>query len=308
MTDFAADVPFAQAMDKLVEHYGVLLSESTIRRITEGHAQKMYESFRPQTAWPQSPGHDRVIAEMDGGMVPIVEPDAAQKDQRKGKSLQWKEAKICLAHAKGSREISYGGTVQGDVDQAGRALFDCAAQVGFGQATQVHGVGDGACWIAAQVEERFGAQGRYLVDFYHVCEYLVDAAKAIEPAAQTATQWVEAQKTRLKSRSSNEVIEALSNYLEAESIPDEEAPVRRCHRYLSQRIDQLDYQQAIEQELPIGSGEIESAHRYIVQQRLKRPGAWWRAANAEHMLALRLNRANKQWNVYWDAQDEKLAA
>jgi hypothetical protein len=27
---------------------------------------------------------------------------------------------------------------------------------------------------------------------------------------------------------------------------------------------------------PIGSGEIESTHRYIVQQRLKLPGAWWR--------------------------------
>lgn len=41
------------------------------------------------------------------------------------------------------------------------------------------------------------------------------------------------------------------------------------------------------------------AHRYIVQQRMKRPGAWWREHNAEHMLALRLNRANRQWDVYW---------
>ncbi len=45
--------------------------------------------------------------------------------------------------------------------------------------------------------------------------------------------------------------------------------------------------------------QIQSAHRYIVQQRMKRPGAWWRAHNAEHMLALRLNRANRQWGSYW---------
>jgi hypothetical protein len=32
--------------------------------------------------------------------------------------------------------------------------------------------------------------------------------------------------------------------------------------------------------LPIGSGEIESAHRYVAQQRLKRPGAWWRVEAA----------------------------
>ena len=82
-------------------------------------------------------------------------------------------------------------------------------------------------------------------------------------------------------------------------MDDSEAPVRQCHRYLSQRREQLDYHRALERDLPIGSGEIESAHRYIVQQRLKRPGAWWRAANADHMLALRLNRANRRWDAYW---------
>ena len=41
-------------------------------------------------------------------------------------------------------------------------------------------------------------------------------------------------------------------------------------------------------DLPIGSGEIESAHRYIAQQRLKRPGASWRVKHAEYMLALRI--------------------
>jgi hypothetical protein len=59
--------------------------------------------------------------------------------------------------------------------------------------------------------------------------------------------------------------------------------------------------------LPIGSGEIESAHRYLIQQRLKRPGVWWRGANAEHMLALRRNRANRQWDAYW-ANDLSQAA
>jgi len=54
--------------------------------------------------------------------------------------------------------------------------------------------------------------------------------------------------------------------------------------------------------LPIGSGEIESAHRYIIQRRLKLPGAWWTEANAQYMLALRLNRANDEWNAYWATQ------
>jgi len=299
VTDFGADVAFAQVMDKLVEHYGVVLGESTIRRITEGHAQTIFETAQLNASWPAQTGAETVVAQMDGGMVPIVEPDAAQKDKRKGKQLQWKEAKICLAHAKGSKTLVYGGTLQGDVAQAGRELFHCARVAGFGSNSRLHAVGDGADWIATQVEEQFGAQGDYLVDFYHVCDYLSAAAKAVTNETQAAEVWLVEQKDRLKTRRASELMQALRPHLEPTSLEEEEAPVRQCHRYLSHRLHQLDYQRALANDLPIGSGEIESAHRYIVQQRLKRPGSWWRAANAEHMLALRLNRANHRWGEYW---------
>jgi len=62
------------------------------------------------------------------------------------------------------------------------------------------------------------------------------------------------------------------------------------------------YKTAIETGLPIGSGEIESAHRYLIQERLKLPGAWWKAANADSMLALRVLRANDLWDDYWEAK------
>ena len=311
ITDFGADQAFAQVMDKLVEHYGIVIAESTIRRITEGHAQQIFEaapSVGGAEAWPQQRGSSAVlIAEMDGGMVPIVEPDANQADQRKGKKLQWKEAKLCLVHAQGSATPVYGGTLQGDVATAGQKLFDCARQAGFGRGTQVHAVGDGAPWIADQVEEQFGAQGSYLLDFYHVCDYLAAVAEAMitDPAGRKA--WMDEQKTRLKTQRSDELLGLLERHLEPPTVEDSQAPVRQCHRYLSQRREQLDYQGALERDLPIGSGEIESAHRYIAQQRLKRPGAWWRAANADHMLALRLNRANRQWETYW-AGDVRQAA
>lgn len=114
VTDFGADQTFAQVMDKLVEHYGIILSESTLRRITEGHAQKIFETGKAPLAWPTQPGDSvEVIVEMDSGMVPIVEPDTTQSDQRKGKKRQWKEAKICLAHPRGSKTLAYGGTLQG---------------------------------------------------------------------------------------------------------------------------------------------------------------------------------------------------
>lgn len=311
VTDFGADQAFAQVMDKLVEHYGIVIAESTIRRITEGHAEQIFEaaaSARGPQAWPQPRGRSAVlIVEMDGGMVPIVEPDATQSDQRKGKQLQWKEAKLCLAHAQGSTTLVYGGTLQGDVASAGQKLFDCAREAGFGRGSYVHAVGDGAPWIADQVEDQFGAQGNYLLDFYHVCDYLGAAAESIVTEAAGRKAWMDEQKIRLKTQRSDELIGLLQRHLEPSAVADSEAPVRQCHRYLSQRREQLDYQSALERALPIGSGEIESAHRYIAQQRLKRPGAWWRAANADHMLALRLNRANHQWDAYWAGDSQQAA-
>ena len=90
---------------------------------------------------------------------------------------------------------------------------------------------------------------------------------------------------------------------------NETAPVGRAHRDLHNRRKQLNYRDAIEKKLPIGSDEIESAHRYIVQQRLKRPGAWWTPDNIDCLLALRLARANRRWADYWrQFEGEKLDA
>jgi hypothetical protein len=46
LTDLGADLPYAQAMDKMVEHYGVVIAESTIRRITLWHAQTVEQRSR----------------------------------------------------------------------------------------------------------------------------------------------------------------------------------------------------------------------------------------------------------------------
>ena len=46
IVDFAADQPFAQARAKLQEHYGFVIGESTIQRITFAHAPAMHGSSR----------------------------------------------------------------------------------------------------------------------------------------------------------------------------------------------------------------------------------------------------------------------
>jgi hypothetical protein len=163
---------------KLHEHYGFEIGESTIQRVALGHAEAIFASDRHDVAFPHGPGpYKQIVAETDGGMIPVMTPDPSQKDKRKGKTLSWREAKISLAHAKGSCTPVYGGGIEGGVEAAGRRLFACAVRAGFGADSHVHAVGDGAPWIVGQIEERFGSQGSHLIDFYHVCEYLSAASK-----------------------------------------------------------------------------------------------------------------------------------
>jgi hypothetical protein len=301
LSDFGADLSWARVMDKVVEHYGVVICESTIRRVTLKHAKKMHTQSQgaPLGMPDKAPTQNVIIVQTDGSMIPTVRSKTDAQDKRKGKSVQWQEVKLSLAHVHESKELSYAATLQGEVNGVGRQLRACARRVGMTAEHRVHAMGDGAPWIANQVKKRFGAQGSYLVDFYHVCEYLVQAAAGIQSQPAAQQQWLEEQKHKLKTGQLDAVLMTLQAHQEEQACADEDAPVRRCWRYLSHRQDQLDYAGAISKGLPIGSGEIESAHRYIIQRRLKIAGAWWNETNAEHMLALRLNRANAEWNGYW---------
>ena len=84
-------------------------------------------------------------------MIPIVEPDANQKDKRKGKKLLWKEAKISLAHPKGSRTPIYAATIEGGVEIAGgsfsNALFGPAsARIPMSTRSETERLGSWARW------------------------------------------------------------------------------------------------------------------------------------------------------------------
>jgi hypothetical protein len=297
MTDFGADHGFGRVSSKLQEHYGITIAGSTVRKITERHGAQMRAQQDQQSFPIPAPGCPQQIGELDGSMVPIVTNGQAAGDKRKHKTVQWQEARLVMVHAHGSVTPKFAATFGRRVEESGQALRACAVAAGFGTNTQLHGVGDGAPWIAEQFTTTFGPQASYLVDFYHVCDYLAAAAPLCAPAAPHA--WLETQQQRLKNNDVAEVVSQLRKSVEAEEVPNDHAPVRACVRYLSNRPSQLDYKGAIEKGLPIGSGEIESAHRYVIQERLKLPGAWWKAENVEPMLALRVGRANEDWDTYW---------
>lgn len=297
LTDFGCEHSFARAAQSVKEHYGFEIGASAIRADTLEHAQRAQETL--QDKYEESfrilppVGAEHVIAEADGTMICTVEPGP-----RKGKRPRdWKEMRLVATQAKDSVTTTYGATF-GSVEETGRRLGHCARDAGWGLNSQIHAVADGAEWIQLQTKEVFQNQGTFLCDFYHVSEYLGEAAKTCR--AQQPNAWRHTQQKRLRRGDVQKVIEALEPHLEPEGTAKQECPVRDAHRYLTNRRDCLDYPRALDLGLPIGSGMIESGHRHVLQARLKKAGTAWLRDNADHIAHLRVLRANQQWECFWN--------
>jgi hypothetical protein len=289
MTDFGAEESFKRAAQRLKEHYGITVNSEAIRLQTLRHG-KAIAAIKPAT----SVAAKEMVTEMDGSLIPVVQP-AKAGDKRKGKTLLWREVRVCCARAVGQQSPLYGATL-GTLESCSLLWDQTARYAGLHARTHVHGVGDGAPWILEKFNENFEQQGQYLLDFYHVSEYLAAAAQAMV-GQKRALSWVRRQQGRLLNNQLSKVLRSLSAHLEAPG--QEDTPVRDAYRYLDQRRPHLDYQGARKRKLPIGSGEIESAHRHLIQKRLKLSGSWWKETNAQAMITLRTARANLCWETYW---------
>jgi hypothetical protein len=291
MTDFGAEESFQRAGQRLQEHYGISMNPEAIRQQTIRHGKAI-------AATEPKPGvrAKEVVTQMDGSLVPVVQP-AASGDKRKNKTLAWREVRVCCARAVGTGSRYYGATL-GNLESCSLLWEQTARYAGVNDQTHVHGVGDGAPWILEKFNENFEAQGKYLLDFYHVSEYLAAAAHSLV-GEKKALGWVRRQQGRLLNNQVAKVLRSLINHLEPDNRL-QETPVRDAYRYLVQRKANLDYQGARQRKLPIGSGEIESAHRHLIQKRLKLSGSWWKETNAQALITLRTARANHCWDTYWN--------
>jgi hypothetical protein len=301
ITDFGADHSFGEVAKKLKEHYQIEVPISASRLITQRHAKAMLER-QEITSDSSNQGARQLIAEMDGTNLPVVIiPEKSQKnpvkDRRKLRQVGWREARLSMARRAESVTATYRATM-GGVDEAGKQLQDCFVKAGGGTSSRLHCVGDAASWIINQVERRFGEQASYLIDFFHVSEYLSEAAEEI--AGEKKREWLKAQQEKMKQNRATEVMRSLMEATGSHKKEAGNSAVRVCQRYLSNHEQYFDYKGALEKGLPIGSGEIEGGHRWVIQKRLKLSGAWWKEENAEKMLVLRVVRANDEWQSYWD--------
>lgn len=332
LADFGADDSFEMATKKVHEHYGIDVPKSTTRLKVEKHAEKMRTMNEDNAFKSTEKKVDCLIGEADGGMVPLVATQQAAAtsdvkiDRRKNKRLFWKEG--ILAFARGHKRIqSYFFASMGSREEAGKNLAKCTDLAGRHEKSRLHCLGDGAPWIAEQVEGQFGSDATFLIDFYHLTQYLVGAALCIQandsmnsshntlvgdPLKKSAAdleklnpvglKWLETQKKLILDGQIEKVFQTLQEHIETMGPDHKECPVQKCFNYMDKRRKYLNYKDALAAELPIGSGEIESGVRSVIQSRLKIPGAWWLADNANAMLALKTVRVNGFWEQYWRQQ------
>ncbi len=304
MVDISSNRSYGNTYKAIEEHYGFDLPLSAIAKITNATTQQAKEFNAGVEDCAQEA--KIIVAQMDGSMVPIVQYSEASSEQKaagikKDRDCHWREVRLCSASLPNNGSKLY-GVVLGSPLEAGCMMSQTCKQLGMSEDTYIHGVGDGATWIADQYEEQFGMNHNYYLDFYHACEYLADASKSIikndssELTPFTSAQWLSRAKTMLKEGECQELIAELKEELNHD---DPECAIAKAHQYLSKRVEYLNYPKALQAGLPIGSGEVESGHRSVLQARLKKPGAWWRLDNAENMAHLKVLQQNDHWEEFW---------
>jgi hypothetical protein len=71
-------------------------------------------------------------------------------------------------------------------------------------------------------------------------------------------------------------------------------------QYMESRLDMMNYKEYIEEDLPIASGVVEGAARYVVGDRMDCSGMRWIPGRAEALLHLRCIELNGEWDQFYE--------
>jgi uncharacterized protein UPF0236 len=150
-------------------------------------------------------------------------------------------------------------------------------------------VADGAEWIWKHVQVLL-PHACQVLDYSHGAPYVHNIATAQYGTSLQGLEWAEATMTRLYLGSVSAVLGGLRRM----PPTSDEAAQAIAHgwEYLNEHREHTRYRQFRRGGYPVGSGGIESSHKFICHVRLKRSGAWWYEANSNQMLALRCAKYN----------------
>ena len=346
LSDFGSEESFRQAAKRFHEHYKYILHDSTVSRVTKQIADDAlnYVEHRFSHAEDQSREEGtacspvkQMLVELDGCeirtavLVPVTETqdapseaDTPQKTQdasseadtpkktqdapseadtpKKQKLINWRDVRIGLARPLESKSSLYVGQKESYPDVVSD-LVQAAVLQGMSSTTDVIGVADGGIGLREELERQFSGM-QFILDYPHLKDHFYETAEALGLSPQERKAWVTPHLDAIWEGNVDSVMQELAK--DYATHPQDR--LRRLLGYLERFSDAVDYKRFTEQGYPIGSGEIESAHKAIPQKRLKLPGACWHPDSVNPMIALRILRANEWWDDFWKEHTEQQLA
>ena len=252
---------------------------------------------------PLSREGDTLVVSWDGVMAPL----------REGTKVAWREAGVATVSV-------YGQTADGPEKLDTRYLarmpekgmktlleqtVDQVVRAKHGRVFREFGVvcdGKDTIWEAAAAYSELH-DAVWILDFYHAAENLMKAAKAIHGEDEIAAhRWHQKIRRRLlnKPHGAESAIRAMRR-LRKTLHPDSKGSkvVENVINYFCFHRTRMCYADFSAMGLPIGSGNVESAAKNIVQARLKRSGMRWSRDGGQHVLDLRTYLKSGRWSSMW---------
>lgn len=159
-------------------------------------------------------------------------------------------------------------------------------------------INDGARWIWDWIETYY-PDAVQILDFFHAKEHLCQFATEYFQNENDKKNWVNQKCEQLL----NDDVEIVIENLKCLSVKNEKLKKLKTSliNYYLTNLKRMMYKSFLDKGLLIGSGAIESAHRDILQQRLKLSGQRWTKKGIQQIANLRIlyksNRLNNQRNL-----------
>ena len=325
--DLVSDESAGSAVKKLERHHpGVHMDRTAALRLLHSHGQDARQFLdmhltlaRERALLPgieQPEGVAEMEVEYDGGMIPvaiftpIALPDGqppeltpVRKLPKKKRKTYWEEAKVGLVQVPGKIDRLYSVRPTSGLDESFEDLFSLACLSGWTPQTKVRGIADGARHIRPRMQEAFnGCDFTFILDRPHAREHLSNAGQALQTLTATPAQhWALAALDTLERGDAAVVVKELHDaWLSSGTDDASRNDVLRIEaNYFDRNGDAVAYATYRANGWSTASSEVESSHRHVVQQRVKISGAWWRPDQVDHILALRMLKANGLWDAYW---------
>ncbi len=149
--------------------------------------------------------------------------------------------------------------------------------------------------------KRHGVSVIIVLDLIHVLEYLWDAAHCFfKVGSEAAEEWVAEKALEILRGNAGQVAGGMRRKATKLGLEkNKRKNVDKCAKYLLKHKAYLRYDEYLSAGLPIATGVIEGACRYLVKDRMDLTGARWGLDRAEAVLKLRALRASDDFDDYW---------